>query len=246
MRTLSQEYTEDDQEGGDEDDSLEEDAKRNIEGKFLFHSRFHHVLNTLHRETTLPQRPSSSDGKGKVNRVGASSKLSLKTQSPAPSTQSMFLNNLANNRKSFSVFESSDDVIVANQDTSLPFTTAVTPAVGYGVTVTKAPEEENSSTTSGSLCFSNSTFDEDSNQKRTLASPRAAMIREGHVRYQIPYVVKELVGNVDVDQTSIISLAGHGIGDEKMLCLVQSLPYFVNVDEINISSTEPFVLLPFL
>lgn len=229
MRTLSQEQTEDDEE---DEESLQEDAKRNIEGKFLFHSRFHHVLNTLHRETTLPQspqRPSSSDGKRGGLQSGVSSKPSLKTQD-SPLSQSVFLNKISNNRKSFSVFESSDP---------LPATTPLSHV--------PTKEEEENSTASESLCFSSSTFTEDTNQKRTLSSPRAAMIREGHVRHQIPYVVKELVGNVEVEQTSVISLAGQGIGDEKMLCLVQSLPYFINVDEINISSTScsssPFSLL---
>jgi hypothetical protein len=249
MKTLSQENTED----NEDDDSLEEDAKRTIEGKFLFHSRFHHVLNTLHRETTIPQpsqpRPVSSDGRDRNGDRGSGNmKPFQKTQySPAlssPTTQSRteFLNNLSNSRKSFSVFESSNnspfDALKAVTDTAErdPFISAAS---------SSASSVASASAATDSIGLSNSTFaTEDSNQKRSLSSPRAAMIREGHVRHQIPYVVKELVGNVEVEQTAIISLAGQGIGDEKMLCMVQSLPYFVNVDEINISSTAFFLPLP--
>lgn len=194
MRTLSQEYIPHDH---DDNDSLEEDAQRNIEGKFLFRSRFHHVLETLQRET-LPVSPITK-------------KISPSQTQYGTSNHSQFLDNYSH-RKSYSVF---NEIQVDNPKDTI---------------------QSNTNSLSDSVELSRSTFTEDPNHKIALSSPRAAMIMEGHVRYQIPYVIKELVGNVNVEQTSIINLTGQGIGDEKMLCLVQALPYFKNVDEINISS----------
>jgi hypothetical protein len=222
MRMLSEAEQSKEDDEGDEEDSVEEEAKRTIEGKFLFHSRFHHVLDTLHREGS----------NGTSARVIPRLNKALTNTNPSPSSSSSsFLYQLpSSQKKSFNVFGSSSPSPPrqlpshhehpSEDDQTSATATSTTPTISESISLSSSFTSEQHTTPGAGK----------------LASPRAAMIREGQRRHQIPYVVKELVGNVEVDQTAIINLAGQGIGDEKMNCLVQSLPYFINVDEINISS----------
>ena len=79
-------------------------------------------------------------------------------------------------------------------------------------------------------------------------TPREAIIRESVSRKQLPFVLRELLGAEDVLDVTTIDLTGRGIGDEKMCCLVRSLPYFENVEEILVGenrltdkSIQPFL-----
>lgn len=211
MKTISDGYVDVNSDG---EDSLEEDAKRNIEGKFSFRLRLHHVLEAVQRESPTKSELLNKNSTFQTTSYRNQQKIQNFTQ---------FTNNTTNfvsSRKTYNVFEPqpNEEFQEDNSDNK--------------------PDDQS---ITSSIPLSQSTFTEDSNLKNNMNSPRAAMIQEGHKRHQIPFVVKELVGNVDVDQISTINLAGQGIGDEKMNCLVRSLPYFIHVDEINISSN--FILL---
>jgi hypothetical protein len=58
-------------------------------------------------------------------------------------------------------------------------------------------------------------------------------------------VVREILGIEDINDVTAIDLSGRGIGDEKMCCVVRSLPYFRSCEEILIAGKQK-VLLPLL
>ena len=211
MRAISESYNDLNSElQEDDNNSLEEDAKRNIEGKFSFRTRLHSVLGTVQRELPSFQNNFSQ---------------SFPSQQRYQNINHITTNRITfDSRRSFNVFESHPTEKFSQID-----------ELQQDLNEVNSKSEESQSMSS-SIPLSNSTFSESSDLTRNMNSPRAAMIQEGHKRHQIPFVIKELVGNVDVEQISVINLAGQGIGDEKMNCLVRSLPYFIHVDEINISS----------
>ena len=69
-------------------------------------------------------------------------------------------------------------------------------------------------------------------------SPRNALIRESVSRGLIPFRIRELLDVEDVHTVEVVDLKGQGIGDDKMCAVVQSLPYFTNVVELNVSDNR--------
>jgi hypothetical protein len=62
---------------------------------------------------------------------------------------------------------------------------------------------------------------------------------------QIPFVVREILGIEDINDVTTLDLSGRGIGDEKMCCVIRSLPYFRSCEEILIAGKKK-ILLPLL
>lgn len=69
-------------------------------------------------------------------------------------------------------------------------------------------------------------------------SPRNALIRESISRGLIPFRIRELLDVEDIHTVQIVDLKGQGIGDDKMCAVVQSLPYFTSVVELNVSDNR--------
>lgn len=69
-------------------------------------------------------------------------------------------------------------------------------------------------------------------------SPRNALIRESVSRGLIPFRIRELLDVEDVDEVEVIDMKGQGVGDDKMCAVVQSLPYFSKIVELNVSDNR--------
>jgi hypothetical protein len=80
--------------------------------------------------------------------------------------------------------------------------------------------------------------EEDSNNRGLCHSPRNALIRESVSRGLIPFRIRELLDVEDVDSVEVIDMKGQGVGDDKMCAVVQSLPYFTNAVELNVSDNR--------
>jgi hypothetical protein len=57
---------------------------------------------------------------------------------------------------------------------------------------------------------------------------------------QIPFVVREILGIEDINDVTTLDLSGRGIGDEKMCCVIRSLPYFRSCEEILIAGKKKY------
>lgn len=78
----------------------------------------------------------------------------------------------------------------------------------------------------------------DAKTRASCHSPRNALIRESVSRGLIPFRIRELLDVEDIHTVEVVDLKGQGIGDDKMCAVVQSLPYFTNVVELNVSDNR--------
>ena len=74
----------------------------------------------------------------------------------------------------------------------------------------------------------------DAKRRARCHSPRGSLIRESVSRGLIPFRIRELLDTEDTECVEVIDLKGQGLGDDKMCSVVQTLPYFSSVVELNV------------